>query len=57
MVAKYSAASVDAKVPMPAAKMLLSVERVLFAPILFDDLLLFFVFRNDDDDDWERSCS
>ncbi len=50
MVAKYSAASVDAKVPMPAAKMLLSVERVLFAfaPTFAD--LPFFVFRNDDDD-------
>ena len=55
MVAKYSAASVDAKVPIPAAKMLLSVERVLFAPPMFDDLL-FFVFRKDDDDDWKRSC-
>ena len=61
MVARYSAASVDANVPIPAAKILLSVERVLLEAeeedavlVLVDDeddddlVLLFFVFRNDD---------
>ena len=61
MVARYSAASVDANVPIPAAKILLSVERVLLEAeedvvlVLVDDedddddlVLLFFAFRNDD---------
>lgn len=42
----------DANVPMPAAKMLLRVERVLLAValllLLFFDDLLFVVFRNED---------
>lgn len=57
MVARYNATSVEANVPIPAAKMLLSVERVSLLPVVFVPLWprivlvllwLFLVFRDDD---------
>ena len=50
MVARYSAASVDANVPIPAAKILLSVERVLLEAEEKEDVVLVLVDDEDDDD-------